>query len=314
MSIAEQRVNARQQPFLHTATADSSAAAIITSAAGLRDLFGTPAECIQITPGAFQAEIHTRFGSGFVRHHQICAQGFHLRARRPVNALLVGCLVSKSGPALFNGMQMKTNQLAVVGADGLNLSLFGMSEIVWVEMYFDGLQNAAQELALELASGPSGRLVYSSALRNRLCDDPTIDAFIRTLYAQRSEATTRAFRAQLALVIAAEGFALEHLDEPPTLRMLCRWAACSARAMSYAFKAVTGLSPVAYITLRRLNEAHRALAHGACNGTSRLCDLAADYGFFHMGHFGQRYKDMFGVTPSTPWKRVRHLGRIGENR
>ena len=57
MSIAEQRVNARQQPFLRTATPASSAAAIITSAAALCDMFSTPAECIQITPGSFQAEI-----------------------------------------------------------------------------------------------------------------------------------------------------------------------------------------------------------------------------------------------------------------
>ena len=128
-----------------------------------------------------------------MRHRQI--ERARLSSARPPPGKRAArrLLLSKSGPALFNGMRMKTDQLAVVGADGLNLSLFGMSEILWVEIRFDGLQNAPQSLALELASRPSGRLVCSPALRRRLFTIATIDAFIRTLYAERSEATARAF-------------------------------------------------------------------------------------------------------------------------
>ncbi len=54
MSIAEHRVNARQESFLHTAVTPSSAAEVVKSAAGLCDMFGTPAECIQITPDRFR--------------------------------------------------------------------------------------------------------------------------------------------------------------------------------------------------------------------------------------------------------------------
>ncbi len=55
-------------------------------------------------------------------------------------------------------MQMKPEQLAIVGADGLNLSLFGTSEIMWVAISFDGLPNPPHETGTGLASRPSRRL------------------------------------------------------------------------------------------------------------------------------------------------------------
>jgi AraC family ethanolamine operon transcriptional activator len=88
-----------------------------------------------------------------------------------------------------------------------------------------------------------------------------------------------------------------NLTEPLTLQRLCRACAWSKRSMIYHFSNTLGITPMAYFKLLRLNAVRRALKY-ADPRHNRVLDIAADYGFFHMGHFAVDYRQLFGVLPS----------------
>jgi AraC-like DNA-binding protein len=59
-----------------------------------------------------------------------------------------------------------------------------------------------------------------------------------------------------------------------------------------AFKSHTGLTPIAYLILIRLNKSKKLLANG-----NTLVDTALDCGFFDQSHFSNCFKKYFGVSP-----------------
>jgi AraC family ethanolamine operon transcriptional activator len=68
------------------------------------------------------------------------------------------------------------------------------------------------------------------------------------------------------------------------------------RTLIYSFKDWFGMGPIAYLKLLRLNAVHRRLKEP--RESVRIFDVAADFGFWHMGHFSTNYKRVFGVTPT----------------
>ncbi|WP_425511481.1 helix-turn-helix domain-containing protein [Pararobbsia alpina] len=59
-----------------------------------------------------------------------------------------------------------------------------------------------------------------------------------------------------------------------------------------------GVSPLAYLRMRRLNSARRAL--NAAHGTdTTVAHIAMRWGFFHFARFSQDYFHQFGEFPST---------------
>ena len=91
---------------------------------------------------------------------------------------------------------------------------------------------------------------------------------------------------------------IAHLTEPLTLQELCSVSGRSKRSMIYHFSDVLGITPMAYFKLQRLNAVRRALK-AANPDTTRVLDIAADFGFYHMGHFAVDYRELFGVLPSV---------------
>lgn len=59
-----------------------------------------------------------------------------------------------------------------------------------------------------------------------------------------------------------------------------------------AFKTHTGLTPIAYLTLIRLNKSKLLLASG-----NTLVDTALECGFFDQSHFTNYFKKYFGISP-----------------
>lgn len=57
-----------------------------------------------------------------------------------------------------------------------------------------------------------------------------------------------------------------------------------------------GISPIRYLKILRLNRVREALR--ACARSATVFDIAADHGFWHMGHFSAQYRALFGETPS----------------
>lgn len=87
-----------------------------------------------------------------------------------------------------------------------------------------------------------------------------------------------------------------HADTAITLETLASHAGCGYRTLQIAFNDAFGMSPIAYVKYVRLTLAHNDLCL-ADNGVS-VRDVAAKWGFTHMGWFSKCYVEQFGVLPS----------------
>jgi AraC family ethanolamine operon transcriptional activator len=118
---------------------------------------------------------------------------------------------------------------------------------------------------------------------------------------------TSQLRCSRSIVQDALDFMVAHITEPLTLQELCNACGRSKRSMIYHFSDVLGITPMAYFKLQRLNAVRRALKV-ANPDTTRVLDIAADFGFYHIGHFAVDYRELFGVLPSMT------LASSGSNR
>jgi AraC family ethanolamine operon transcriptional activator len=99
------------------------------------------------------------------------------------------------------------------------------------------------------------------------------------------------------LVTRIMKFLRDNLGEPVTVAELSRRAGVSERTLRAAFHDVLGLSPKQYDISERLRAARAALA-AADPDTTTVTDVAMTYGFFELGRFAGRYRDVFGEVPS----------------
>lgn len=135
-------------------------------------------------------------------------------------------------------------------------------------------------------------------LRNaRQRDNGVPFAFFGLLERSRGARETAAHRRRMALFTAAQEYLWSHIDEPHHIDALCNALQCNVRTLFYAFKSVVGMSPMKYFKIQRLNAAHRKLR--SSNKQMPIFCVAADCGFWHMGHFGVDYKRLFGCNAST---------------
>jgi AraC-like DNA-binding protein len=78
---------------------------------------------------------------------------------------------------------------------------------------------------------------------------------------------------------------------------LARAAGVSERTLQYAFLERFGVSPNAYLRRLRLHYVRSELKR-ADPETTRVADVANNWGFWHMGQFAKDYQHIFGVLPS----------------
>ncbi len=142
---------------------------------------------------------------------------------------------------------------------------------------------------LLLATRPDTAASHAAHVENRLIAQ-VADLVLR------STAAAAAGQLSLARVNDLEGWIEAHLDEPLSLGRLCQVAGVGARCLQKAFESGRGMSPMRFVTERRLATAYARLSHGE-PGTS-VTRVAADLGFEHLGRFAQQYRQAIGETPS----------------
>ena len=87
-----------------------------------------------------------------------------------------------------------------------------------------------------------------------------------------------------------------HAADAPAIRDVCRAAGVSWRTLDYAFREVFGVTPKQYLQATRLSGARRELCR---NGPAvKITEVAAEWGFWHMGKFAADYRRQFGELPS----------------
>jgi AraC-like DNA-binding protein len=92
-----------------------------------------------------------------------------------------------------------------------------------------------------------------------------------------------------------------HLEEPITLGRLCGVAGVGGRALAKIFDLRRGMSPMRYVTERRLAAVHARLL--MASNADEVTAIASDLGFTHLGRFAISYKEVFGESPSQTLRR-----------
>jgi AraC family transcriptional regulator len=92
----------------------------------------------------------------------------------------------------------------------------------------------------------------------------------------------------------------ERLAEDITLAELAAVARLSRFHFARCFRAETGLTPLAYVTQRRVERAKRVMLEEALP----LCEVALACGFAHQAHFTTAFRRVVGTTPGR-WREER---------
>jgi AraC-like DNA-binding protein len=83
---------------------------------------------------------------------------------------------------------------------------------------------------------------------------------------------------------------------------LANAAGVTVRQLQHAFTQFTGITPSAWLRLRRLNAAHRDLARAAPDETT-VAEVAMRWSFWHLGRFAEAYKALFNEQPKCTLQR-----------
>lgn len=136
----------------------------------------------------------------------------------------------------------------------------------------------------------------------RQWDDALVRALLGTTATGPFEPDRSARRRHAALLRRLEAVLDARPGEPMTLTELCLATGVTERTLHACCQEFYGMSPVRYLRLRRMNLAQRALSR-AMPGARSVTEIAARYGFWEFGRFAQRYRSLFGETPSQTLRR-----------
>ena len=93
-------------------------------------------------------------------------------------------------------------------------------------------------------------------------------------------------------------FMEEHLGQPLTVAQIAGAARMSPRGLQAAYRRGMDTTPMAHLRALRLEAAHADLL-AADPATSTVGDIAARWGFTHLGRFAAAYRDRYGRKPGT---------------
>jgi AraC family ethanolamine operon transcriptional activator len=161
-----------------------------------------------------------------------------------------------------------------------------------------GFLNALFRLALEQPA-----LLASLEQQRRLAADLlplVLDALVDGLERRSGREPEPA---RIELVKLVEAWARQHPTEPITLEELCTRVYASRRSLMRGFREHMGMGPMAFLKLRRLHGVHAQLLRQE-NGSVRIQDLAAHWGFHNAGHFARDYRALFGERPRETLRRL----------
>lgn len=108
---------------------------------------------------------------------------------------------------------------------------------------------------------------------------------------------------RLASVMTARSLVAHPLNHLLSVEDLCLQLNLTPRTLHNHFQSVVGESPVEFLRAVRLNACRRKLRASAVESTVQ--EVAAQWGFFHMGRFSHEYKSMFGELPSQTLREAR---------
>lgn len=105
------------------------------------------------------------------------------------------------------------------------------------------------------------------------------------------------------IVRRVHDYVIEHPEAPVDILSLCTQLRVSRRTMQNSFQSVVQTGPLNYTRALRLAQVRRLLLDTRQSDLP-ISEAAARWGFIHLGHFANAYKDQFGELPSTTARRT----------
>jgi transcriptional regulator GlxA family with amidase domain len=99
-----------------------------------------------------------------------------------------------------------------------------------------------------------------------------------------------------ALLSRAMAYIDDNAHRDITLTEIASAVYVTPRALQYLFRKHRGCTPREYVRMVRLNYAHRDLVEGD-RLTTTVSQIAARWGFGHIGRFAVYYRQQFGISP-----------------
>ena len=93
----------------------------------------------------------------------------------------------------------------------------------------------------------------------------------------------------------AQAYMREHLGERLPVAMVASHCGLSVRRLQALFRDECRQSPLQWLRAQRLQAVRRAMRQGG--STDKVSEIAARFGFAHLGEFSRAYRQAFGETP-----------------
>lgn len=297
--------------------------------------FGVDARFHQLEPGTLHVEIMSRRMPRSWLTRRTSNLALDTTMRLSDDCAGFGILTRCSSDMLVRGQRVAVGDVIAVKPGGLvEMTSPAGAEFVALDVPVDALQRIcdslgvrpphemSEDLEIHTLSGEARKTALAladEALRLRHCAETNgrraaeVDAMREresVLLARlcASIADSRCDGAKAHIGSGGKAFCVtrryieQHLGDPICLEDLCEVSSVSLRTLQAAFRSHTGVSPMVYVRLRRLNEARRMLLAGDTSTTS-VTDVALNCGFTHLARFAGYYKDLFGESPSATLRR-----------
>jgi len=97
----------------------------------------------------------------------------------------------------------------------------------------------------------------------------------------------------------------ENINATYTIADMVEDLQVSKRTIQHGFKHYLGFTPKEYQQYIRLNGIRKTILN-VKDPNITLSEIAANYNYFHLGHFSAEYKKFFGESPSKTLRKVQH--------
>ncbi len=282
----------------------------------------------QMSPGPFVGELHEMCFASVQLFREATSQAVHEAGAPWTGSRAIGVPVRVEGTARFRGEAVDAQAVVTLGSgDELDFYAPRGFEIFGLVVDEGALEAHARQVEhcdLDVLVHGCGVLrpgttridAFRSLLRTMLAslqDNPSalqhgqtqrvleqtmLGAVVAVAAGEPATARPPGSGASRHQVVdEAKAFMKARVAETITVADLCRELGVSRRTLQYSFQEVLGINPVAFLRAMRLNGVRRDL-RAACASADCVQDIAARWGFWHLGHFVTDYKHMFGELPS----------------
>ncbi|MEC8524135.1 MAG: helix-turn-helix domain-containing protein [Pseudomonadota bacterium] len=291
-----------------------------------RNLTNWQQEYDQVSGGRFYGRIDEIRLDGMQVFKEHTSQSLRQQCNVWPDAIWLG-ISADAADCRINGLEVAANQIMCrPGACDFELMTPDDFDIYGLVIRTDALLAAAENDELDLQglslnehprlTIPAQELAHVRNLLNQLVapDTPDLhqrlhrDLILRTLLdllkketPAKRPATSYAHRK--AVVDKVKAWMELNQDAPLTITELCELTHTSRRTLQYSFESILGISPLKFLKTARLNQVRRSLLASE-NQERPIASIAADWGFWHPGQFGQDYKKLFGEMPSETVSRA----------